>query len=199
MKKFTALIIIIAATVAFAGAMVMPREPIKMSSGKELLDMKNILKVPVWKELDIDLGTPSNATKITQIEIPREMSEGAKCAALRVSHLIIHTEGKLILGALGSNVYPTIEEGVFAVTNEIVSAVLEISGGKATCRPAKLHKDKGYAETLFMWNPDPASTRELELIVRQYVSPKKQMGIACCLHSKGDGIRGEMVVPTEKK
>ena len=38
---------------------------------------------------------------------------------------------KAIRGGLGSNVYPTVAEGAFAMTNQIVSAVSEISSGKA--------------------------------------------------------------------
>ena len=30
---------------------------------------------------------------------------------------------------------------------------------------------------------------ERELIVRGYVSSKRQMAVCCCLHTKGDGIK----------
>ena len=40
-----------------------------------------------------------------------------------------------------------------------------------------------------MWKPDPARPEERELIVRGYVSGKRQMAVCCCLHTKGDSIK----------
>lgn len=44
-----------------------------------------------------------------------------------------------------------------------------------------------------MWKPDPARPEERELIVRGYVSGKRQMAVCCCLHcdtsGKADGVK----------
>ena len=42
---------------------------------------------------------------------------------------------------------------------------------------------------VFTWKPDHTRSEERELIIRGYVSDKRQMAVCCCLHTKGDGIR----------
>ena len=59
-----------------------PAFPVPLSSLK--IDMKNILNVPVGgTALNLDLRYHSWYEGTTQVEVPREWSEGAKCAALR--------------------------------------------------------------------------------------------------------------------
>ena len=83
----------------------------------------------------------------------------------------------------------TIAEGAFAITNQIVSAVSEVSNGRAMVVPLRFEERNRYCEMVFMWKPDPDSPEERELIVRGYVSSKRQMAVCCCLHTKGDGIK----------
>jgi len=59
-KKVLSLLVILSAAVAFADGMVLSK-PVQISSHYEQLDMRNILKMPVWEKLDIDLGDTSKA------------------------------------------------------------------------------------------------------------------------------------------
>ena len=52
------------------------------------------------------------------------------------------------------DVYPTVAEGAFAMTNEIVSAVLKVSDGKATFDPLRFHGGK-YGEMKFCGRRHP--------------------------------------------
>ena len=168
----------------------------KLSEMVEKIDMKNLLKVPVGSALlDVDMGYAAWFGGLSSIDVPREWSDGAKCAAIRVSNLIVDSKTMSIRGGLGSNVYPTIAEGAFAMTNEIISAVSEISGGKATVVPLRFHGGK-YGEMKFWWK---AAKDERELVVRCYVSPKKQMAVCTLLHTKDDGIRAEYLDPNAKR
>ena len=101
----------------------------------------------------------------------------------------------MILGGLGSCVYPTIPEGVCVITNEIIKAVAEVSGGTAMAVPMRYEKKKGYGEMIFTWKPDPKKNVERELIVRGYVNRARQMAVCCCLHTKGDGITADYIPP----
>ena len=132
---------------------------------------------------------------LSSVKVPREWSDGAKCDALRVSDVIVEGKSNSIRGGLGSNVYPTIAEGAFAITNQIVSAVAEISRGKAMVIPLRFEEKKRYCEIVFTWTPRPGNAEELELVVRGYVSGKRQMAVCCFLHAKGDGIKAGFAMP----
>ena len=120
--------------------------------------------------------------------MPREWSDGAKCDALRVSDVLVDDKSNSIRGGLGSNVYPTVAEGAFAMTNQIVSAVSQISSGKALVVPLRFEEKNRYCEMVFTWKPSPDCAEDRELVVRGYVNGKRQMAVCCCLHTKGDGI-----------
>ena len=168
--------------------------PIPLSSLK--IDMKNILNVPVGgTALNLDLRYHSWYEGTTQVEVPREWSDGAKCAALRVSHVLVDNKKKIILGAMGSNVYPTTDEGAFALTNQIFAAVWERSGGKAMAVPLHADKKKGCYEATYWWKPDPAKAAERELVVRTYVNQRRQMAVCCLLHTKGGDISADYASP----
>ena len=121
----------------------------------------------------------------------------ADCAALCVSEVLIDGKSFEIKGGLGSNVYPTVAEGVFAMTNRIVAAVMKASDGKASVTPLKMNKEKGYGEVKFWWKGEDAA-KETELVVRGYVNAatggppvlpaRRQMAVCTFLHTKGDGI-----------
>jgi len=130
-----------------------------------------------------DDGTPPDEIP------PPSCNSGAKCDALRVSEVIVNSDTKTIRGGLGSNVYPTVAEGAFAITNQIVSAVSEVSLGRAMVVPLRFEERNRYCEMVFTWKPDHTRSEERELIIRGYVSDKRQMAVCCCLHTKGDGIR----------
>ena len=127
--------------------------------------------------------------------MPREWSDGAKCDALRVSDVIVDGKSNSIRGGLGSNVYPTVAEGAFAMTNQIVSAVSEVSSGKALVVPLRFEERNRYCEMVFTWKPSPDCAEDRELVVRGYVNGKRQMAVCCCLHTKGDGIKAGFSMP----
>ena len=56
----------------------------------------------------------------------------AECAALCVSEIFVDNKTMEIKGGLGSNVYPSVDEGVFAMTNRIVASVMKVSDGTAS-------------------------------------------------------------------
>ena len=90
------------------------------------------------------------------------------------------------------DVYPTVAEGAFAMTNVIVSAVLKVSDGKATFDPLRFHGGK-YGEMKFWWKPSKDAKEERELVVRCYVNTKRQMAVCTLLHTKGDDIRADYI------
>ena len=167
---------------------------VKMSDMMEEIDMRNMLKMPVGKIFSVALhvADDSKLGKTSQIEIPRRYSEGAKCDALRVSHVLIDTKTKIILGAMGSNVYPTTADGNFALTNQIHAAVAEISGGKAVVYPHQFSKDRKLCWVRYVWKPDPDKEEERELYVKCFCTPKRQLCMGTLLHTVGDGIHARI-------
>ena len=166
--------------------------------GIQKIDMENLLDVPVGSTLlDTGITRVTQAEDVLQIEVPLEWSEKAKCRALRVSHLLVDNRRLIILGGLGSNVYPTIAEGAFAMTNEVISAVRKVSDNKAMVVPLRFDKQKGYWEMIFTWKPDPKKNVERELVVRGFATAKRQMAVCTCLHTKGDTLRADFAPPKQ--
>ena len=184
-----------ACTVALSAVAAQAETVVKMSNLKKI-DMESLLDVPVGSTLLAPgFKRASQEEDIIQVGVPLEWSEGAKCRALRVSHLLVDNLRLIILGGLGSNVYPTIEEGAFAMTNEVISAVWKASDGKAMVVPLRFEKEKGYCEMIFTWRPDPKKNVERELIVRGFVNARRQMAVCTCFHTKGDTIKAELSPP----
>ena len=164
--------------------------------GIQKIDMENLLDVPIGSTLlDTGIKRVTQEEDVLQIEVPLEWSEKAKCRALRVSHILVDNRRLIILGGLGSNVYPTIAEGAFAMTNEVISAVRKVSDGKAMVVPLQFYKQKGYCEMIFTWKPDPKKNVERELVVRGVATAKRQMAVCTCLHTKGDTLRAGFATP----
>ena len=193
MKKCMMVMVAVFATVAFAQT-----ETVVTVPGIQKIDMENLLDVPVGSTLlDTGIKRVTQEEDVLQIEVPLEWSERAKCRALRVSHLLVDNRRLVVLGGLGSNVYPTIAEGAFAMTNEVISAVWKVSDGKAMAVPLRFDKKKGYWEMIFTWKPDPKKNVERELIVRGFVNAKRQMAVCACLHTKGDTLRADFAPPKQ--
>ena len=191
MKKIMMVTVAVLATVAFAQT----ETVVKMPSIQKI-DMENLLDVPVGSTLlDTGIKRVTQNEDVLQIEVPLEWSEKAKCRALRVSHILVDNRRLIILGGLGSNVYPTIAEGAFAMTNEVISAVRKVSDGKAMVVPLQFYKQKGYCEMIFTWKPDPKKNVERELVVRGFATAKRQMAVCTCLHTKGDTLRAGFATP----
>ena len=191
MKNVVMVMATVFATVAFAQTETVVKLP-----GIQKIDMENLLDVPVGSTLlDTGIKRVTQEEDVLQIEVPLEWSEKAKCRALRVSHILVDNRRLIILGGLGSNVYPTIAEGAFAMTNEVISAVWKVSDGKAMAVPLRFDKQKGYWEMIFTWKPDPKKNVERELIVRGIVNTKRQMAVCTCLHTKGDTLRADFAQP----
>ena len=49
-----------------------------------------------------------------------------------------------IPGGKGSNVHPTVEAGIYVITNQIVAAVMKVSSGKATVTRLQMNRQGGY-------------------------------------------------------
>ena len=191
MKKIMMVTVAVLATVAFAQT----ETVVKMPSIQKI-DMENLLDVPIGSTLlDTGIKRVTQEEDVLQIEVPLEWSEKAKCRALRVSHILVDNRRLIILGGLGSNVYPTIAEGAFAMTNEVISAVRKVSDGKAMVVPLQFYKQKGYCEMIFTWKPDPKKNVERELVVRGFATAKRQMAVCTCLHTKGDTLRAGFATP----
>ena len=192
MKKIMVLAAAVFAAVAFAQT-----EPVVKMSELQKINMESLLDVPVGSTL---LGTGIKRVTleedVMQIGVPLEWSERAKCRALRMSHLLVDNRRLIVLGGLGSNVYPTIAEGAFAMTNEVVSAVWKVSDGKAMAVPLRFDKQSGYCEMIFTWKPDPKKNVERELIVRGIVNTKRQMAVCTFLHTKGDTLNADFATPS---
>lgn len=166
--------------------------------GIQKIDMESLLDVPVGSTLlDTGIKRVTQEEGVFQMAVPLEWSEKAKCRALRVSHILADNRRLIILGGLGSNVYPTIAEGAFAMTNEVISAVWKVSDGKAMAVPLRFDKKKGCWEMIFTWKPDPKKNVERELIVRGFVNAKRQMAVCTCLHTKGDTLQAGFAEPRQ--
>lgn len=187
-------------TLALVVASIAQDLPVHGLSGMaERVEMKDLVRIPIGNTLLGDYFILSfYKNGVTSMEVPREWSDGAPCAALRVSHVLVANGTRRILGGLGSNVYPTIEEGAFDMTNRIVAAVSKASGGKAVVEPLHFHKGK-YGEMKFRWKATEDAGEERELVVRCYVSATRQMAVCTLLHTKGDNIHADYIKPDTKR
>jgi hypothetical protein len=156
---------------------------------REKIDLSNLAALPVGLELGRFDGydIPGSGGMVT-CKVPPELGKGGRCAALRVSDVFVECGSRRILGGMGSNVYPTVDAGIYAMTNQIVAAVMKVSSGKATVTRLQMNRQGGYGEVKFWWKGEDAA-KELELVVRGYVNAQQQMAVCTFLHTKGDGIR----------
>ena len=151
------------------------------------IDAADITSVPVGMAVtNPDVRIPDGGGDVVQMNLPPDLSAGGKCGALRVSGLLLERRTKKILGAMGSCVYPSVQEGVDAITNGIQKAVLSASGNTALAVPLVMEKDRS-GPVRYWWKRDG---RELELLVKCYANERRQMAVCTLLHVKGDGILG---------
>ena len=165
---------------------------------REKIDLSNLAALPVGLELGRFDGydIPGSGGMVT-CKVPPELAKGGRCAALRVSDVFVECGSRRILGGMGSNVYPTVDAGIYAMTNQIVAAVMKVSSGKATVTRLQMNRQGGYGEVKFWWKGEDAA-KETELVVRGYVNAatggppvlpaRRQMAVCTFLHTKGDGI-----------
>lgn len=163
-------------------------EPVKYRLEK--IDAKNLLSLPIGSMIDLPPGVRMPSAKkqrMTSFPVPEEWSKGAKCGALRITSVFIDCDTWLIRGGMSSFVYPTIQEGAFAITNQIYNAVLKIAGDDLREESWKIGNDGTRTSTLW-WKS--VSGKVFELVVQCVVNGQTgQMAVACCLHTKGDGLR----------
>ena len=188
MTRLFSVILIMLVTIASAVVESRKMPLSKLSDMVEKIEMKELLKMPIGSTLLCDgLFFSFCREDVMSMEVPREWSNGAACDALRVSHILFEKDTKRILGGLGSNVYPTIEQGAFVMTNDIPLVVSKISGGKAKCDPLHFNGSK-YGEIKFRWDDGLCSTNKFELVVRCFVSPMRQMAVCTLFHKADDGV-----------
>ena len=160
------------------------------------LDAADITSVPVGMAVtNPDVRIPDGGGDVVQMNLPPDLSAGGKCGALRVSGLLLERRTKRILGAMGSCVYPSVQEGAAAITNGIQPAVVAASGNTALIVPLVMEKDKS-GTVRYWWK---RGGRELELLVKCYVNERRQMAVCTLLHEKGDGIGGGLQDQPNKK
>ena len=154
----------------------------------EEIDLADITSVPIGMTL-VEAGgisLPTNENEAALCNVPHEWSEGGDCGALRVSGVFVDCGSRQIAGAMGSHVYPTVQEGAFAITNGMHAAVVSASHGTATIFPLRREAD-GSGTIRYEWNVED---KELELTIRCFVNERRQMAVCTLLHVKGDGIGG---------
>ena len=154
----------------------------------EEIDLADITSVPIGMTL-VEAGgisLPTNENEAALCNVPHEWSEGGDCGALRVSGVFVDCGSRQIAGAMGSHVYPTVQEGAFAITNGMHAAVVSASRGTARFFPLQKAKD-GSGTIRYEWNVED---KELELTIRCFVNERRQMAVCTLLHVKGDGIGG---------
>ena len=181
---------VVAAAVC-ASAMVFAKDAkvIRLSDFVKKVDERNLAALPIGKTLAAEGIEPSSTGKgvsKVSVQVDPAARAAADCAALCVSEVFVDGKTMEIKGGLGSNVYPTVAEGVFAMTNQIVAAVMKASSGKASVTPLKMNSEKGYGEVKFFWTRKSGGVSEL--LVRGYVNARRQMTVCTFLHTQGDGI-----------
>ncbi len=184
MKK---IVVIVAVCTIAVGAFAV--ETIRLSEvpPKNDIDLADITAVPVGMAVtNPDVRIPDGGGDVVQMNVPRDLSAGGKCGALRVSGLLLERRTKRILGAMGSHVYPSVREGAFAITNGIHAAVVVASKNKAMYTPLRKGGD-GSGTLSYEWD---SGGRKIELLVKCYVNDRRQMAVCTLLHVKGDGICG---------
>ena len=166
--------------------------PVPLSSLK--IDMTNILKVPVGGML---LGIPpgfasayTNAAASTDVQflIPPEWSKGAKCDLLRVGSIMVERDTCKIAAAMSGCVYPTVQEGAFAITNHVHTAVFEASKQKGMLYPLRMEKD-GTHIMGYEWTSGDVT---YVLDIRIAVNKRRQMAVSAMFHIKGDGLHAKL-------
>ena len=65
--------------------------------------------------------------------------------------------------------------------------VMKVSFGKAKATRLQMNSQEGYGEVKFWWSREDAAN-ETELVVRGYVTARRQMAVCTFLHTKGDNI-----------
>lgn len=173
MKKMMVVLAAVAALAAFGQGL----QTVKLSA------VTNILNLPV---------VPGKCGSFMSVNPP---AAGLPAGPLSVSDILVEVDTGRIVGGMGSYVYPTIEEGAFAMTNTIVRALIDKHGAGAMCMPQHVVKNEGCMEMTCRWKPDPKAKEELELVVRAYANKKRQLAICTCLHTKGDSIRCGLIAP----
>ena len=158
------------------------------------IDLTNILNVPVGGILlgmppgFIPADTNAAASSAAQFFIPPEWSKGAKCDLLRVAGLIIERGTCKIAAAMSGCVYPTVQEGAFAITNHVHTAVFEASKQKGMLYPLRMEKD-GTHIMGYEWTSGDVT---YVLDIRIAVNKRRQMAVSAMFHIKGDGLHAKL-------
>ncbi len=158
----------------------------KASEFKEMekIDLSDITKTPIGLNLE-DMGQfdfskfPSD---FCTLNIPPAWSAGGN-PMLRVASLFVDRKTRVILGAVATNVYPSVEAGAYALTNRMVFAVAQKKNPKFVA--LNVGKD-GVGRYNYEW--DDAEGRRIEMANNCIVNETRQMFILTFVHIKGDGM-----------
>ena len=161
------------------------------SKEMEKIDLSDITKTPIGLNLE-DMGRFdfSSATSDTcALPISAALSAGGN-PMLHVATLYVDRNTRAILGAVATNLYPTVEAGAYALTNRMVFAVAQ---KKNPCYvPLQIGKD-GVGRYIYEW--DDAEGRRIEMVNNCIVNKARQMYILTFIHAKGDDLTITPVKP----
>ena len=150
----------------------------------EKIDLSDITKTPIGLNLD-DMGRYDFSkfhSDICELHIPAAWSAGGN-PMLHVASLLVDRKTRVILGAVATNLYPSVEAGAYAITNRMVFAVAQKKN--PTFVSHNVGKD-GVGRYNYEW--DDAAGRRIEMANSCIVNKTRQMFVLTFLHVKGDGI-----------
>lgn len=159
---------------------------IKASEFKEMekIDLTDITKMPIGLNLE-DMGRydfSSATTETCELYVPASLSAGGN-PMLHVATLYVDRNTRTILGAVATNLYPSVKAGAYALTNRMVFAVAQ---KKNPCYvPLQIGKD-GIGRYIYEW--DDAGGRRIEMVNNCIVNKARQMFILTFVHIKGDDL-----------
>ena len=150
----------------------------------EKIDLSDITKTPIGLNLE-DLGRydfSKAATDICELQVPAALSAGGN-PMLHVATLYVDRNTRTILGAVATNLYPSVKAGAYALTNRMVFAVAQKRNPAFV--PLNVGKD-GIGRYNYEW--DDAEGRRIEMVNSCIVNKAREMFILTFLHTKGDDL-----------
>ena len=169
----------------------------------EKIDLTDITKTPIGLIL-ADTGHfdfSSAKSEIGELTVPGAWSMGGKSEALRVSTLMVNSKTRVIVGATATCHFRSMQEGLYAITNDIYKAVRAKKFAKY--QKPQFNKQKGTGHVEHFW-PVNGGQQWIELTTQFVLTRQGTMSIHSLLHVMGDQLNAPTVSsnpsqPTSKK
>ena len=158
----------------------------------EKIDLTDITKMPIGLIL-ADTGQfdfSSAKSGIGELREPGAWSMGGKSEALRVSTVMVDGKTRAIVGATATCHFRSIQEGLFAITNDIYGAVR--ARPNARYLPPEIDKVKGTGKVLHFW-PTADGRQWIELTTQFVMTKQGTMSINSLIHIQGDKLNTTLV------